>query len=62
MLPALTLVVACYTTMRFVEVLSAKDTRAVVRIVAGCLLALSFVSCSVATFGGAASQQASLTR
>jgi hypothetical protein len=54
MLPALTLVVACYTTMRFCEVLSAKDTSGAMRFVAGCLLLLSFVSCSVATFGGAA--------
>jgi hypothetical protein len=61
MLPALTLVVACYTTLRFLEVLTHKDTRAVIRTAAGVLLALSFVSCSVATFGGA-SPESSLTR
>ena len=53
MIPALTLVVACYTTMRFAEVLSAKDTTGAMRLVAGGLFLLSFVSCSVATFGGA---------
>ena len=53
MIPALTLVVACYTTTRFVEILAHTDTRAVVRVVAGAMLLLSFVSCSVATFGGA---------
>jgi hypothetical protein len=56
MLPALTLVVACYTFTRFVEMLSAKDTRVVVRIVAGFMLALSFVSCSVVTFGAASDE------
>jgi hypothetical protein len=53
MIPALTLVVASYTTLRFVEVLSAKDTTRLVRVCAICLLSLSFLSCSVATFGGA---------
>jgi hypothetical protein len=53
MLPALTLVVACYTTMRFLEVLANADTKRVVRIAAVGLFLLSFVSCSVATFGGA---------
>lgn len=52
MIPALALIVACYTTLRFLEVLTAKETKAVIRIAAGCLLLLSFVSCSVATFGG----------
>lgn len=61
MIPALTLVVASYTTLRFLEVLSAKDTRHAMRIAAGVLLCLSFLSCSVATFGGA-STPASLTR
>lgn len=56
MLPALTLVVAAYTFMRFVEVLSSKDARAIVRIVAGCMLALSFTACSVVTFGAAADE------
>ncbi len=53
MLPALCLVVACYTTLRFVEILSNKDTATMVRTVAIPLLLLSLVSCSVAVFGGA---------
>lgn len=53
MLPAIALIIACYTSMRFVEVLAAKDTRAIVRSVAIPLLLLSFVSCSVVVFSGA---------
>ncbi len=55
MIPALTLVVASYTTLRFLEVMSGKDTKTAIRAAAAVLLLLSFVSCSVATFGGAGS-------
>ncbi len=61
MIPALVLVVACYTTLRFLEVLSHKETRSAIQVAAGLLLALSFVSCSVATFGGASSSPAALS-
>jgi hypothetical protein len=53
MLPALALLIACYTTFRFLETLTAKDTTVLVRVAGVVLLLLSFVSCSVATFGGA---------
>ena len=53
MIPALVLIVDCYTTLRFLEVLGGTDTKPFIRTAAIVLLLLSFVSCSVAVFGGA---------
>ena len=55
MLPAIAILVACYTLTRFVEMIAAHSEpggNTFVRGVAVVAAILSFGSCSVATFGG----------